>query len=660
MNRSFQLLNSFLSVIRQPHTYSGCLCLLLVIACSAKGRGLRAAAPPYPQNTNAPEVLKVEPPNWWTGHSINPVRLLIRGRHLCGARIEASGTGIDIERTHINAAGTYLFADVRISPRARPGRFSLKITTDAGKAEAPFEVFSPLSHSERFAGLSADDVIYLIMPDRFSNSDPSNDNPPQSRGLLDRQKPRDYHGGDLEGIIKHLPYLKDLGVTAIWLTPIYDAVNDPNQLAMYKNQPVGEFHGYFAVDFYGVEEHFGDLAKLRELVAAAHRFGIKVIQDQVANHTGPYHPWVKDPPTPTWFNGTEAKHLDQNLQMWTLMDPHATPEIQKPTLEGWHGNFLPDLNQNDEEVARYLIQNTLWWLGIAGFDGIREDTLPYAPRRFWHSWMAAIKREHPKLTVVGEVFDGDPALVSFFQGGATRFDGIDSGVDTAFDFPLYFSIRRAFGEGKSIRDVAFTLSHDALYPNPNLLVTFIGLHDVPRFINEPGASIAGLKLAYTFIMTARGIPMIYYGDEIAMPGGADPDNRRDFPGGWPADPHNAFEARGRSPEQEAVFEHVRRLTHVRAELEPPRRGSMVNLEVSDQTYVYARVTGHDSVIVVLNNGPQPATVVFDVGPARLAEGTTLEDRLGTAPDVRVKSGKITVSLPARSASVYTAKNPVEK
>ncbi len=660
MNRSFDLLNPFLSFIKQPHTPRTCLCLLIFIACSANGRGFRAAPAPFRQNTNAPEVLKVEPPNWWIDHSINPVRLMIRGRHLAGARIGAPGAGIHIERTHVNAAGTYLFADVRISPRARPGRFSLKITTDTGEAEAPFEVFPPLSHTEGFAGLSSDDVIYLIMPDRFSNGDPSNDNPPQSRGLLDRQKPRSYHGGDLQGILNHLSYLKDLGITAIWLTPIYDAVNDPNQLAMYKNKPVGEFHGYFAVDFYGVEEHFGDLAKLRELVASAHQSGIKVIQDQVANHTGPYHPWVKDPPTPTWFNGTEANHLDQNLQMWTLMDPYATPETQKATLEGWHGNFLPDLNQNDEEVARYLIQNTLWWLGIAGFDGIREDTLPYVPRRFWRLWTAAIKREYPKVTVIGEVFNEDPALVAFFQGGVMRFDGIDSGIDAAFDFPLYSSIRRAFGEGKSIRDVAVVLSHDALYPNPNLLVTFLGLHDVPRFINEPGATIAGLKLAYTYIMTARGIPMIYYGDEIAMPGAADPDNRRDFPGGWPGDPHNAFEAAGRSSDQEAVFEHLRRLTHLRAKLEPLRRGSMVNLEVSDQTYVYARVTDHDSVIIALNNGPQAATVVFDAGPARLAEGTTLEDRLGTAPDVRIENGKMSVSLPAHKASIYTARNAAQR
>jgi len=209
--------------------------------------------------------------------------------------------------------------------------------------------------------------------------------------------------------------------------------------------------------------------------------------------------------------------------------------------------ILPDLNQDDPEVARYLIQNTLWWIGIAGFDGIREDTLPYVPRHFWRGWMTAIKREYPKLTVVGEVFDPNPSLVSFFQGGVARWDGINSKIDTLFDYPLMFPMRRAFGEGKPMRDITVMLAHDELYPKPQMLVTFIGNHDLQRFMNDSGATIAGLKLADTLLMTTRGIPTIYYGDEIAMPGGADPDNRHDFPGAWPKDPHNGFHASGRTP-----------------------------------------------------------------------------------------------------------------
>ena len=597
-------------------------------------------------------VMKVEPPNWWIGHSINPVRLLIRGRRLAGARAAAQGPGVEIGLTRVNAAGTYAFVDVSISPSATPGPHPLRLITPGGEASVPFEVLQPLPRTGRFQGFSPDDIIYLIMPDRFADGDPSNDDPAVSRGLFDRHKPRYYHGGDFRGIVDHLPYLKDLGVTAIWINPVYDNVNHLNERERYNNEAITDYHGYGAVDFYGVEEHFGTLGQFRELVDAAHRLGLKVILDQVANHTGPYHPWVQDPPTPTWFHGSAAHHLANTWQTWTLIDPHATPELRAPTLNGWFIDILPDLNQDDEEAARYLIQNTLWWVGIAGLDGIRQDTLPYVPRSFWRDWMAAIKREYPDLRVVGEVFDGDPALVSFFQGGRARFDGIDSGVDTVFDFPTYFTIRRAFAEGKAVRDVATMIGHDYLYPNASLLVTFLGLHDVGRFMSEAGATAQGLALAYTFLMTARGIPMIYYGDEIGMQGGGDPDNRRDFPGGWPDDAHNAFTAAGRTPGQQAIRDHVRRLARLRGELEPLRRGPMVNLCESDQSYGYARSGPAGPVVVLINNAAAAADVTCDVSPLGLAEGTDLADRLGAAPELRVAAGQVHARFPARTAGIY--------
>jgi len=632
----------------QKHRRARVLSLVLLAAA------FWVEAPTHLQpQSGAPEVIKVEPPNWWVGHSINPVRVMVRGRRLDGARVAASGTGLTVGRVRVNPTGTYLFADVIVSPSAKPGPRSLKITARGGVAEAPFEVLPPLHQDVRLQGFSPDDVIYLLMPDRFSDGDPSNDDPAKSRGLFDRQKSHYYHGGDFQGIINHLPYLKDLGVTAIWMTPIYD---NSDRLATFNNEGFTSYHGYGAVDFYGVEEHFGSMETLRALVDAAHRVGLKVIQDEVANHTGPDHPWVQDPPTPTWFNGTAANHINETWQTWTLMDPHASPALQKSTLEGWFANMLPDLNQDDEECARYLIQNTLWWIGMAGFDGIRQDTLPYVPRHFWREWMTAIKRQYPHFAVVGEMWDGDPALVSFFQGGIPRFDGIDTKVDSVFDFPLCFAIRKDFAEGKSIRDLAVTLAHDYLYPNSQELVTFIGNHDLPRFMNDTGASLEGLELADTFLMTARGIPSLYYGDEIAMRGGNDPDNRRDFPGGWPNDMPNAFAAAGRSTDQQAVFEHLRRLTHLRAELEPLRQGKMINLELSDQTYVYARVTMTQAVIVAINNRPQAETVEFSVADLHLPDGSSLRDLLGAGPETIVQEGKIKLNLPARTAGVYAVKD----
>jgi glycosidase len=324
-------------------------------------------------------------------------------------------------------------------------------------------------------------------------------------------------------------------------------------------------------------------------------------------------------------------------------------------MEGWFLDFLPDLNQSDEEVKRYLIQNTLWWIGITGLDGIREDTWQYVPNEFWRDWMAAIKREYPQFRIVGEVKDGDVVHTSFFQGGRVRSDGVDSGLDSLLDFPLFYPIRRAFAEGKEVKEIAQTLSKDYLYTNPDMLVTLLGGHDDGRFMSEKNASISGLKLANTFVLTTRGVPQLYYGDEIAMAGGDEPTTRRDFPGGFPGDARNAFTKQGRTAAEQDLFEYVRKMARLHGALEPLRRGALVNLHVAAQQYAYARVTDRASVIIVINNDTKPAAIEFDVSPARLADGARLTDRLDVSADVRVTDGKLKMNLPARSASVLTVK-----
>jgi glycosidase len=598
------------------------------------------------------EVTKVEPPSWWPGHSIDPVRLLVRGRNLAGAEVTSVGPGLKAGPVTVNAKGTYLFVDVAIDPKASPGPRTIGIRTASGSAAIPLEILAPLPRAGRFQGFSPDDAIYLLMPDRFANGDPANDDPPVSRGLLDRSKARFYHGGDLRGVIERLPYLKDLGVTAIWLNPWYDNVNHTNERETYDGKAITDYHGYGAVDFYEVEERLGDLATLREMVDRAHALGIKVVQDQVANHSGPYHPWVADSPTPTWYYGTQEKHVANTWQTWTLQDPHSTPEVQKATLEGWFIDILPDLNQDDPEVARYVVQNTLWWVGVSGLDGIRQDTLPYVPRRFWRDWMAAIKKEYPDLRVVGELFDGDPALVSFYQGGAPRFDGIDSGVDTLFDFPLFFAVREAFAKGEPLREVAKMLARDHLYRDASSLVTFLGLHDVPRFMNEPGASIRSLRSAFTFLLTARGTPLVYYGDEIALPGGADPDNRRDFPGGFPGDPRSAFEGEGRTADEASVHAHVRALLRLRQATGALRRGRTVNLHVADKTWAYARVQDRQAVVVGINTGDKTETLDLPATPVGLSDGSRLRDRVGSLGDAVVEGGRLRLVLPPASSGVF--------
>jgi neopullulanase len=596
-----------------------------------------------------PVVSKVEPPDWPAGSRPITLRMLVSGSGLAGAVVHCSlATG----GVKVSSSGTHLFFDLTVPAGTKPGSYPIEIRTASGAANAAFAVAAPLAATGRFQGFSPEDIIYLIMPDRFANGDPSNDDPAISRGMHNRAKSRYYHGGDLDGIIQHLPYLKDLGVTALWLTPVYDNANRLNERDTYDDGAITDYHGYGATDFYAVDEHLGTVDKFRELVDKAHAAGIKVIQDQVANHTGPYHAWAQDPPTPTWLNGSEAKHLANDWRVWTLMDPHATPATRRSTLEGWFVNILPDLNQNDPEVARYLTQNTLWWIGRTGIDGIREDTLPYAPRTFWRDWTAAIRQSYPRFRVVGEVFDGDPGLVSFFQGGKARFDGVDSGVDTLFDFPLQGAVVNVFGGKAPIRELSQVLAHDALYVDPTRLVTFAGLHDQARFMNGKGATADGLVRAFAFLMTARGIPMIYYGDEIGMPGGNDPDNRRDFPGGWREDPRNAFEKSGRTAAEEQMFTAIRRLAHLRNASAALRTGRMIDLLVTDDVYAFARVSPQDRAIVIFNNGASDATLHVPLAGAQVADGTTLEDAYGSAPAAHVSGGALEVRLPARTVAIY--------
>jgi neopullulanase len=493
------------------------------------------------------------------------------------------------------------------------------------------------------------------MIDRFADGDSTNNDPVESRGIYDRGNKFYYHGGDLQGIVNHLSYLKDLGVTARWLTPWYDNYNAPNQIELKEGKPSTGFHGYNPQNFYAVEEHFGSFDKLKELVLAAHRAGIKIIQDQVVNHIGPYHPWVDNPPTPTWFNGTKENHLNNVFQTWVLHDPRPVEKLKRETMEGWFLNFLPDLNQTDSEVERYLIQNTLWWIGVTGLDGIRMDTWQYVPNSFWQKWTVALKREFPKFTVVGEVKDGDAVHTSFFQGGRVRFDGVDSGLDSLLDFPLFYSIRHAFGEGHNLDEIPKALAKDYLYNNSEILVTLLGGHDDGRFMSEKGATIEGLKLANTFLLTTRGVPQLYYGDEIAMSGPDEPTTRKDFPGGFPGDDRNAFTPAGRTKEEQAVFEHIKKLIELRRELGALRQGKLRNLFVSEQQYAYARTLQSGAVIVVINNAGKATKVNVETEGTGLENGATLVDRLRGISDIRVADSRLSVDLPARSAAILVKK-----
>lgn len=607
---------------------------------------------------NAPFIEKIEPPSWWINSTVNPVRILLTGKNLQNAQISTKSVGLRISNLKISANGNYLFADLTIARTAKIGKHKFTVKNQNKSAEFEFELLPKTVSPTKHRGYTPDDVIYFVIPDRFADGDQSNNDPPKSKGLYDRKFGRHYHGGDLQGLIDKLPYLKSLGVTAIWTTPVYDNNDKPDYKEMYEGMPFTTgYHGYGAVDMYAVDEHLGDMTKLKEFVQKAQAMGFKVIQDQVANHTGPYHRWAENPPTPTWWNGTVENHTSNNWQKWTAMNPRATYQTQARNIDGWFIDILPDFNQNDPEVEKYLIQNSLWWLHEAGFDAIRMDTLPHVPRSFWQKWGTAIKKEFPKINILGELYDGDPVLISYFQTGRKGHDGIDTQIDTLYDFALFYPIRNAFAQGKPIREVSQMLARDWIYPNPNVLTTFLGVHDMERFMNEKGATIEGLKLAQTFIMTSRGTPLLYYGDEIAMPGGGDPDNRRDFPGGFPGDERNAFEASGRTKEENEVWNHLAKLGELRNKYGALRKGKSLDLLDEEQQMAYARLLDEKfAVLVIFNNDTKPAEVSFDVSMINaIPKNSTMKDELGKVSDIKIENGKVKFTMPARTAGIFTVK-----
>jgi glycosidase len=620
-------------------TFALC-CALLLLCTEARAQ------------TAAPSVSKVEPPNWWAGHTINPVRLLVRGRNLHGARITSTRPETVPSATLVNSAGTYLFVSVSVNPSARPGDYPLTLETIGGRATIPFRLNAPLNHAKNFQGITADDVVYLIMPDRFSNGDPSNDAPPGSPPAAnDRKNSRAFHGGDLRGIINRLPYLKELGVTALWINPWYDNPNTVNECDK-PWCPNTNYHGYHAIDYYSVEDHFGDLSTLIELVEKAHALGLKVIQDQVANHVGVQHPWATDPPLDNWFHGTFARHPLNPFRSDLLLSPHAAEAERRPTLDGWFNDSLPDMNQEEPEVSRYLIQNALWWAGSVGLDGIRQDTIQYMPRSFIRELSLALHREYARMWMVGEVFDFDPAHTSFFMGGRRGWDGIDTELDAVFDFPLWKTSTDVFAGAKPVRALRDMLKYDADYPDASRLVTMLSNHDVRRTASMKGMTTEGLMLHTAFLLTVRGIPQLYYGDEIAMEGDEDPDNRRDFPGGWTGDQRDAFKESGRTPKQQRVFAWTRDWLRLRREHSSVRRGSLIDLSYTDDVYAYARRDDSETVIIAINRAPTSKPLSIKADWLETADGARLLPLLVATESVAAANGAFALNLPPHTAVAY--------
>jgi neopullulanase len=571
------------------------------------------------QPTVGPRISKVEPPNWWAGFAPT-VMFLLYGENLAGANVSVDYPNAVAAKVLPQPDGKHLFVWLSFYPSARPGDVVIHVKTASGETSVTVPLLQRTPQEGRFQGITRDDVIYLIMPDRFADGDPSNNMPPGAApGTYDRSGAKTYHGGDLKGIQQHLPYLKDLGVTALWLTPLYDNDNSTS-----------DYHGYGAVDEYAVEDHFGTMKSYRELVAAAHQLGLKVLLDMVPNHVGPKHPWATSQPASGWLHGTTEHHLDTDYFYAPITDPHAVEANYVSALEGWFADVLPDLAQENPLVALYLLQNAEWWAESGGVDGFRIDTFPYVPRTFWAYYHAGLFSLYPNFFTVGEVYNSDPTVTSYWAGGQTGFDGIDTRLTTPFDFPMNSAIREVVAHGASAKKIVDVLRQDRLYPHPELLVTFIGNHDMKRFLTDANGSVEKLKLAFSLLATLRGIPQLYYGDEIGMTGGDDPDNRHDFPGGFPGDQHNAFTQAGRALEEQDIFAHVQSLLKLRQEHAALRRGVQKHVAVADKYYAFTREGDGERLLIVFNNG-DTENITLDLNDTSIADAKTIAPIFSTSP-----------------------------
>ncbi len=542
-------------------------------------------------------VDRVEPPNWWVEMRWNPVQLMLHGDNLHGLTARFDDARLRVTAVHTVPNASYAFVDVDVPEGLPPGTYTLEVTRGAERVHLAYPLLAREAGGSRHQGFGVDDVVYLITPDRFANGDPTNDRVPGLLDDFDPAQPGTRHGGDLRGITDHLDYLRDLGVTALWLNPVLE------------NDSPNSYHGYQATDLYRIDPRFGTNEDYRRFVDAAHRRGLKVLFDHVNNHIGIRHPWIDNLPTPTWLNGTVADHLRGKHFKMAPTDPHADPATVEALRTFWFVDNMPDLNQRDPFLATYLIQNTLWWIEYAGLDGIREDTYPYADQDYLARWAAAILNEYPAFNIVGEIWEGAPAYIAQFQRKSYLPRTFETNLPAVMDFPLADALRAYLAGTGRLEGVYKIFAQDFLYTDPDNLFTFFDNHDMTRGIYVAGGDTRRVKQALTILLTARGIPQLLYGTEINMRGGASHvELRADFPGGFPGDARDAFTPEGRTDEENDVFDFLRHLLHLRRTHPALTHGRMIQYPPAflsrppyfSDVYRFVRLQEEETILVVVN------------------------------------------------------------
>lgn len=560
----------------------------------------------------ATKIDHIEPENWYVGMKNSSLQLMVYGKNIRDSRVSVDYPGVKIDSLVRLDSPNYLFVYLNLSG-AKPGNMVLNI--DGKKVNYPLKART-MSGDKRI-GFDNSDVLYMLMPDRFASG--RNITKPM-KGLnpyvVDRSKPSLRHGGDLEGVRQHLDYFNQLGVTALWFTPVLEN-NSPDMNSQ------STYHGYATTNYYRVDPRFGTNEDYARLVAEAHAKGLKVVMDMIFNHCGYDHPWVKDMPSKDWFNTPEwmkkgdSYYLQTSYKLTPMLDPYASKVDKRETVDGWFVRSMPDLNQKNPHVMTYLIQNSEWWIETVGIDGIRMDTYPYADRKAMSQWMKILNEEYSNFNTVGETWVTEPAYTAAWQKDS-KLSKVNSYLKTVMDFSFYDKINLAKHEEtdawwKGLNRIYNSLCYDYLYENPSSVMAFIENHDTDRFL-ENGKDTLALKQALALLLTINRIPQLYYGTEVLMNGTkevTDGNVRCDFPGGFAGDKHNAFTAEGRTKAENAMFNWLSKLLKWRRNNMVITKGKQIQFIPYKGVYVIARQWNDQTILTILNGTSQPVTLPLD-------------------------------------------------
>lgn len=539
-------------------------------------------------------IQRVDPASWFTQMPNPAIELLVQHPGISTAKVSLSYPGVELRSLVPASNPNYLYLNLYISKDAQAGSFPITFQVGKSKFEYVYHLRQRRQAGTYAQGVNPKDLIYLIMPDRFANGDESNDIVKSSQEpSLSRDSMYSRHGGDLQGIIDHVDYLKNLGVTTLWLNPVQE--ND---------QPKTSYHGYAITDHYKIDPRFGNNDTYLELVDVLHAKGMKMVMDIIPNHIGSRHHLFLSLPDADWVNQWDS-FTRTTYRAPTLLDPYASTADKKQFNDGWFDYHMPDLNQRNPHVANYLIQNYIWWVETAGIDDFRIDTYSYSDQEFMSRLGKELMDAFPQMNNFGEVWEHGVTVQSYFSEGF-KLRNDNSYLPGLIDFQLYFALNegltKPFGWTDGMARVYYTLAKDIAYENPMRNVTFLDNHDLSRFYSVVGEDIRKYKMGIAFLMTMRGIPSVYYGTEILMTGFSNPDGlvRSDFSGGWKGDKQNKFEASGRSELENEAVNYFSKLANWRKTNEAACTGKLMQFVPEKSVYVYFRYTGTQKVMIVMN------------------------------------------------------------